>query len=61
MSQMTEADLERAQFEAEAEGEASGGFWARLRAYLPGSAPKDKWGEPSAVPFYHNVHKCGFM
>ena len=61
MGQMSEADFERAQFAAQAEADKLRGRrarWHRFRQYLPGSAPDDKWGEPSAIVYHHNVHLC---
>jgi hypothetical protein len=58
---MTEADFERELFAAQAQADklrGRRGWWHRLRAYLPGSQAKDKWGEPSANVYFHNVHIC---
>ena len=59
MGQMSEADFERELLEAQAHADKlKNSRWSRIRAYLPGSQKKDKWGEPSANVYFHNVHIC---
>ena len=33
-------------------------LWHRIRGYLPGSNNTDKWAEPSAIVYFHQVHVC---